>query len=189
MDSVDPGAVSESANPLGVPFGASPRRHRGLLLVGPAEPAAAPAGGVLRFMLDAGRAKLARAVGTITRPARQTPPVVFHCFTCKDRTGLIAIVMPSLAGAPEGLIVADSLASNPASNPAFEAMRAGVAGNSPSQFMAGAPAASRGPVTRAAAEEALRFVQESGGPSAYLASGGLSPAEMDGAASLLLPVG
>lgn len=150
-----------------------------------ARPHQAPAGGVLRFMLDAGRENIARAVGTITRLARQAPPVVFHCYTGKDRTGLIAIVMLSLAGVPEESIVADYLASNPG----FEAMRAAVAGDSPSQFMATAPAAFRGPVLREAAEEILRFLQESGGASAYLRSGGLTRLEADDAASLLLPVG
>jgi len=146
-------------------------------------PQEAPAGGVLRFMLDAGRSNIARAVGTITRLARQMPPVVFHCFTGKDRTGLISIVMLSLAGVPEESIVADYLASNPG----FEAMRAAVAGDSPSEFMAAAPTAFRGPVSRAGADEMLRFLQESGGAGTYLASGGLSPAEVESAASLLSP--
>jgi hypothetical protein len=144
-------------------------------------PHEAPAGGLMRFMLAAGRANVARAVATITRLARQAPPVVFHCFTGKDRTGLIAAVMLSLAGVPGEAIIADYLASNPG----FEAMRAGL-GFGP-QFMAGAPAAFRGPVSREGAEAMLSFLQEAGGAAAYLESGGLAAADIDAAAALLRP--
>ena len=99
-------------------------------------PHEAPAGHLLRFLLDAGRPQIARAVATITRLAVQSPPVVFHCHTGKDRTGLIAIVVLSLTRrSPEEHIVADYLASNPG----FEAMRAALTADAPSEFMAEAP--------------------------------------------------
>jgi protein-tyrosine phosphatase len=135
-----------------------------------------------RFLLDAGRVEIAHAIGTITRLAFESPPVVFHCHTGKDRTGLIAIVLLALASVPEPAIVADYLASNPG----FEAMRdALTAEHGAANFMAGAPAAFRGPVSRAGAESALRFLEESGGVEAYLESGGLGPSDVAHAASLL----
>jgi hypothetical protein len=134
-----------------------------------------------RFLLDAGRVEVARAIGVITMLALQSPPVVFHCHTGKDRTGVIAIVLLSLASVPDEAIVADYLASNQG----FEKMRDAVAADAPTPFMAGAPAAVRGPVVRAGAEEALRFLAESGGAAAYLESGGLPPGQVGRAASLL----
>lgn len=158
----------------------------GVDLVGSLDrPHEAPAGHLLRFLLDAGRAEIARAVATITRLAVQSPPVVFHCHTGKDRTGLIAIVVLSLTEVPEEHIVADYLASNPG----FEAMRAALTADAPSEFMAGAPPAFRGPVSRDGAEEALRFLEEAGGAPAYLASAGLTAAEVEDAAALLRPGG
>jgi protein-tyrosine phosphatase len=137
---------------------------------------------LLRFLLDVGRAGVARAIGVITLLALRSPPVVFHCHTGKDRTGLIAVVMLSLASVPEDVIVADYLASNPG----FEQMRDALAAEAGPGFMAGAPAAFRGPVSRAGAEEALRFLEESGGAEAYLASGGLTAAEIGRSAAVLL---
>ncbi|MBN2112723.1 MAG: tyrosine-protein phosphatase [Acidimicrobiia bacterium] len=157
----------------------------GVNLVGSIDrPREAPAGQLLRLLLDAGRAQVARAVGTITAFALQSPPVVFHCHTGKDRTGLIAIVMLSLAGVPEENIVDDYLASNPG----FEAMRAALTADPRLEFMAGAPAAFRGPVSRPGVEEALHFLQEAGGVEAYLQSSGLTSAEVVRAAALLRPV-
>jgi hypothetical protein len=136
---------------------------------------------LLRFLLDAGRAEIARAVRTITLLAMQSPPVVFHCHTGKDRTGVVAIVMLALAGVPEGSIVDDYLASNPG----FEAMRDALAADSGTGFMAGAPPAFKGPVSRPAAEEALRFLADAGGAGMYLVSAGLAPPEIERAAGLL----
>jgi protein-tyrosine phosphatase len=146
-------------------------------------PREAPAPDLLRLMLDAGRAQVARAIGTITHLAAESPPVVFHCHTGKDRTGLIAIVLLSLAGVPEEAIIADYLASNPG----FVEMRQALAGDSGMGFMAGAPTAFRGPVSRPAAEAGLRFLREAGGATAYLASAGLDPDEIRLAAALLRP--
>jgi hypothetical protein len=136
---------------------------------------------LLRFLLDAGRIEVARAVGVITVMAMRSPPVVFHCHTGKDRTGLIAIVMLSLASVLEAEIVGDYLASNPG----FAEMRDTLAADAGSDFMGGAPAAVRGPVSRASAEEALLFLEASGGVEAYLESGGLTRAEVERAGSLL----
>jgi hypothetical protein len=136
---------------------------------------------LLRFLLDGGRKEVAGAVRTITAVARRSPPVVFHCHTGKDRTGLIAILLLSLASVPAHAIVDDYLASNPG----FEEMHRALTAEIGSEFQAGAPAAVRGPVVRAAAEEALRFLDESGGAAAYLESGGLTDEEIDEAAALL----
>jgi hypothetical protein len=146
-----------------------------------ARPHEAPAGSLLRLMLDAGRPNIARAVGTITRLAAQARPVVFHCFTGKDRTGLVAVVLLSLAGVAVEAIIADYLASNSG----LEAMRAGLGAGA--EFMAGAPAAFRGPVSRAGAEEMLSFLEAEGGAARYLVSGGLTTREVQDAASLLRP--
>jgi protein-tyrosine phosphatase len=140
------------------------------------------AGQLLRFLLDAGRVGVARAVGTITLLALRSPPVVFHCHTGKDRTGLISIVMLSLASVPGEAIIDDYLASNPG----FEEMRDVLTVDAGSGFMAGAPPAFKGPVAREGAEAALRFLAESGGVEAYLESGGLPAAQVEHAASLLL---
>jgi hypothetical protein len=134
-----------------------------------------------RFLLDAGRVEVARAVGVITLIAQRSPPVVFHCHTGKDRTGVIAIVLLSLASVLENAIVDDYLASNPG----FEGMRDALAADAATPFMAGAPPAVRGPVSPVGAEEALRFLEESGGAAAYLESGGLPPAQVERASSLL----
>jgi protein-tyrosine phosphatase len=139
------------------------------------------AGNLLRFLLDGGRGAVAGAVRTITAAARRSPPVVFHCHTGKDRTGLIAILMLSLASVPEEAIVADYLASNPG----FEEMRRTLTAEMGSEFQAGAPAAVRGPVIRSAAEDALVFLGEEGGAASYLETGGLTPGEIEEAASLL----
>ncbi len=136
---------------------------------------------LLRILLAAGRGEVARAVDTIGRLALESPPVVFHCHTGKDRTGLVAIVLLSLASVPEAAIVADYVASNPG----FLEMRAALTAEPGVEFMAGAPAAIRGPVSEDAAEEALRFLEECGGVEAYLESGGLTAAEIERAASLL----
>jgi protein-tyrosine phosphatase len=136
---------------------------------------------LLRFLLDGGREAIAEAIRTITTAARRSPPVVFHCHTGKDRTGLIAIVLLSLASVPEEEIIEDYLASNPG----FEAMRRVLTSEMGAEFQAGAPAAVRGPVVRPAAENALRFLQDSGGAAAYLRSGGLGAEEIERAASLL----
>jgi hypothetical protein len=138
-------------------------------------------GNLLRFLLDGGREAVAGAVRTITGAARRSPPVVFHCHTGKDRTGLIAIVLLSLASVPEEAIVADYLASNPG----FEEMRRVLTAETGSEFQAGAPPAVRGPVIREAAERALCFLDESGGVAAYLESTGLTAEEIGEAASLL----
>ena len=111
----------------------------------------------------------------------RSPPVVFHCHTGKDRTGVLAIVLLSLASVPAEAIVADYLASNPG----FEAMRDALAADAATTFMPGAPAAVRGPVSRPGAEEAVRFLEEAGGAAAYLESGGLSPDQVERAALLL----
>ncbi len=137
---------------------------------------------MLRLLLDGCRAEVARAIEATTRLARQSPPVVFHCHTGKDRTGLITIVMLSLASVPEEAIIADYMASNPG----FEAMRAALTTGGEPEFMPGAPAAFQGPVSPTGAEAALSFLQESGGAAAYLESGGLTEAVIEHAASLLV---
>lgn len=136
---------------------------------------------LLRFLLDGGREAVAGAVRTITTAARRSPPVVFHCHTGKDRTGLIAILMLSLATVPADAIVEDYLASNPG----FEEMRRTLTAEMGSEFQAGAPPAVRGPVVRTAAGNALRFLEDSGGAAAYLESAGLTADEIEQAASLL----
>jgi protein-tyrosine phosphatase len=136
---------------------------------------------LLRLLLDEGRAELTDAIRHITRMAEESPPVVFHCHTGKDRTGLVAILFLSLAGVPDEVIVEDYLASNPG----FEAMRSALSVDGNTDVMPGAPPALRGPVSRPAAEEALRFLEELGGTAAYLEWGGLSSQEIDRAASLL----
>jgi hypothetical protein len=93
-----------------------------------------------RFLLDAGRIEVARAVGVIAMLALRSPPVVFHCHTGKDRTGAIAIVLLSLASVPDEAIIDDYLASNPG----FQEMRNALAADAATPFMAGAPAAVRG---------------------------------------------
>jgi protein-tyrosine phosphatase len=137
---------------------------------------------MLRLLLDGCRAEVARAIDEVARLARQSPPVVFHCHTGKDRTGLIAIVLLSLASVPEEAIIADYMASNPG----FEAMRAALTAGGDSEFMPGAPAAFQGPVSPSGAEAAIGFLQKTGGAVAYLESGGLSAAAIERAASLLV---
>lgn len=137
---------------------------------------------LLRLLLDGCRAEVARAVEEITRSALQSPPVVFHCHTGKDRTGVIAIVMLMLASVPEEAIIDDYTASNPG----FEAMRAALTAGGGADFMPGAPAAFQGPVSPSGAEAVLGFLRDSGGPRAYLESGGLTAAAIERAASLLV---
>ena len=145
-------------------------------------PPDAPVPQMLCSLLDGCRAEVARAVDEISRLALESPPVVFHCHTGKDRTGLIAIVMLLLASVPEEAIIADYLASNPG----FEAMRAALTVEGGADFMPGAPAAFQGPVSPSGAEAVLGFLRESGGAGAYLESGGLTAAAIDRAASLLV---
>jgi protein-tyrosine phosphatase len=136
---------------------------------------------LLVLLADAARTRVAAAVRAIVSLAEQSPPVVFHCHTGKDRTGLLAVVLLSLAGVEDRAILDDYVASNPG----FEAMRRVLAAAAGDDFMSRAPAAVRGPVVRPAAEALLRFLEECGGTAAYLESGGLEPAEVERAASLL----
>jgi protein-tyrosine phosphatase len=56
------------------------------------------------MILDRRQESVARAVSTI---ARVDGPVVFHCFAGKDRTGLVAAILLSLAGVSRAAIGAD----------------------------------------------------------------------------------
>ena len=144
-------------------------------------PADIAADDVLPVLLEGAREQVAAAVREITRLAQTSPPVVFHCHTGKDRTGLISLLMLSLASVPDDAIVEDYLASNPG----FEEMRETLIADLGTDFMPGAPASVRGPVPRAGAEKALQALAAAGGAAAYLESGGLTPEKIDDAAGLL----
>ena len=140
-----------------------------------------PAEAVMRIMLDHGRREVAAAVAAITDPAATSAPVVFHCHTGKDRTGLVAVLLLVLAGVEEDAVIADYLASN---GP-FREMREELQFDRVPLFMPDAPASIRGPVVRESAEEALRFVAGEGGSRRYLESGGLPGGAVERAAQLL----
>jgi protein tyrosine/serine phosphatase len=55
-------------------------------------------------MLDTAGHVIAEAVDTV---ATATGPVVFHCAAGKDRTGILAALLESLAGVPREVIVGD----------------------------------------------------------------------------------
>lgn len=144
-------------------------------------PADVSEGHVLRIFLDERRVEVADAIRAVTDLARQAPPVVFHCHTGKDRTGLIAIVLLELVPVPNASILEDYMASNPP----FTAMRDALVDESGGRFMSSAPPAMRGPVIRSSAIEALRFLADAGGVRAYLESGGLTATEIDAASRLM----
>ena len=154
----------------------------GVDLVGAlSRPADIAAEDVLAVLLEGAHDRVAAAVGEITRLAETSPPVVFHCHTGKDRTGLISMLMLSLAGVADEAIIDDYLASNPG----FEEMREALIAELGSDFMPGAPASVRGPVPREGAEKALQALAAAGGAAAYLESGGLTPDQVRAAAGLL----
>jgi len=136
---------------------------------------------VLTVILDQGRREVGEAIRAVVELAESSPPVVLHCHTGKDRTGLVVMILLLLSGVPREVVVEDYLASNPG----FEQMRAVLDPSGDTLFSPKAPAAVRGPVTLTAADAALRFIDESGGVRAYLRSAGLSDEEIDRAAGLL----
>ena len=62
-----------------------------------------------RMILEHRQEALAEIVSTI---ARVDGPVVFHCFAGKDRTGLVAAILLSLAGVTPDVIAADYAATD-----------------------------------------------------------------------------
>jgi protein-tyrosine phosphatase len=110
---------------------------------------------------------------TFTALARASGPAVFHCFAGKDRTGLVAAMLLSLAGVEEAAIAADyaetdeQLASRyaewlaAAPHERLEAMRDEF--RCPPEWMLGA----------------LEHVSQAwGSVEAYLASAGVEPSDM-----------
>ena len=135
---------------------------------------------LLRALLDQGRSEIAAAIRTIV-DLGSDGPVVFHCHTGKDRTGIVAVLLLKLAGVPHEDIVDDFLASNPG----FAEMWTEFTRDDPASFMSGAPEAFRGPALAESAEAALGFIDAAGGAAAYLQSGGLSAEEVEQAAARL----
>jgi hypothetical protein len=68
--------------------------------------------------MDHCRARIARAVAEVG----DAPPggVLIHCHAGRDRTGIVAAVLLSLAGVPEEAIADDYVASMPALQPRYE---------------------------------------------------------------------
>ena len=62
-----------------------------------------------RIILDERRAAVGEVMKTI---ARVDGPLVFHCFAGKDRTGLVAALLLSIAGADRAAIAADFAATD-----------------------------------------------------------------------------
>lgn len=135
---------------------------------------------VIAAVVDRGRIEVADAVRAVSDLAERGP-VMFHCHTGKDRTGILAIVLLSLAGVLEEEIVGDYLASNPG----FLEMRATVTQVPGPEFMAAAPEVLRSPGVREVAVRTMEVLETSGGPIAYLESAGLAPGEITRAAALL----
>lgn len=160
-------------------------RRRVVNVVGSVKTGRETAEEVLTFILDEGRGEVGEAIRAVLDLAEESTPVVVHCHTGKDRTGMIVIVLLLLAGVSTEAILEDYLASNPG----FEAMRATIDPEGRPLFAPNAPAAVRGPVVRASADAALRFLEQEGGVRSYLASAGLTVEEIDRAASLLSPDG
>ena len=63
-------------------------------------------------MLDGSSQRIAAAVAAIAE-AEDGHGVVVHCFAGKDRTGIVAALLLSLAGVPDELVAADYAASDP----------------------------------------------------------------------------
>ena len=136
---------------------------------------------VLPLLLRGAAGRVAEAVREVTALAGDRPPVVFHCHTGKDRTGALAMLLLSLAGVPDDVVVEDYLASNPE----FEAMRRALVPEQGDGFMGGAPAAVQGPVPEEGARRALRVLADAGGVGAYLREAGLTEDEVAEATALL----
>jgi hypothetical protein len=156
-------------------------RRRVVNVVGSVKTGRETAEEVLTFILDGGRREVGEAIRAILDLAEEATPVVVHCHTGKDRTGMIVILLLLLAGVPKEAIMEDYLASNRG----FEEMRATIDPEGHPLFAHNAPAAVRGPVVAAGAEAALRFLEEAGGVRRYLGSTGLTTEEIDRAAGLL----
>jgi protein-tyrosine phosphatase len=56
---------------------------------------------------DDGRAEIGRALQLVAAAAEQNTPLVFHCASGKDRTGLLAALVLGLLGVPEPTIIED----------------------------------------------------------------------------------
>jgi len=125
-------------------------------------------------MLQDAQQRIGAAVAAVA-DAPADHGVVIHCFAGKDRTGLVAALLLSLAGVPDEDIAADYAESDP-----------GVDALNQSWFAAARD--DRQLLLRrrisisphATMLEVLRWLhEEAGGPEAYLTEAGLSEAQLD----------
>ena len=78
-----------------------------------------------------GTAEIAQALELIAAAAEQDTPLVFHCASGKDRTGLLAALVLGLLGVPEETIVEDFTLTELATPALLSAWRARNGGRSP----------------------------------------------------------
>ena len=122
-------------------------------------------------------AELARAV--VTASTTDRPGVLFHCTAGKDRTGLAAALLLSLAGVPREAIVADyTLTETNLAGPFSQALTGLITGMGIPLTPRLTTLATKSPAS--AIETALDWIAaEHGDAAAYLRSGGLSIDEVE----------
>lgn len=129
-------------------------------------------------MLEGGAASFAEFARLVSQ-ATVTPPtaVLVHCTAGKDRTGVSTALVLDAVGVTREAVVADYASSQQnLAGPWADAMLAQVAKfgvpltDEVRELVAGTPAS--------AIEKALAWVDAQGGSAAYLASGGLTDAEL-----------
>jgi protein-tyrosine phosphatase len=106
--------------------------------------------------------------------------LLFHCFAGKDRTGLVAAMVLSLAGVPDEHIGADFAATDAQLAAKYEEW---IAATAPDQRAAMREELRCPPERILAVLEHLR--RTSGGVASYLEAAGVSPADIDSLASRL----
>ena len=121
-------------------------------------------------------AELARTV--IAASGTDRPGVIFHCTAGKDRTGLAAAILLSIAGVPRDTIVADyTQTETNLAGPFAEALTALITGFGLPLTPKLQVLATKSPAS--AIEAALTWIAEQHGDAgAYLRSGGLSADEL-----------
>ena len=129
-------------------------------------------------------AELARAV--VTASTTDRPGVLFHCTAGKDRTGLAAALLLSLAGVPREAIVADyTLTETNLAGPFSQALTGLITGMGIPLTPRLTTLATKSPAS--AIETALDWIAaEHGDAAAYLRSGGLSIDEVEALRRVLL---
>lgn len=122
---------------------------------------------------DQCQARFAEAVRAIVT----APPggVLFHCSAGKDRTGLVAALILSVAGVPEAEILEDYAMTETVARPLLAMLREGALGRGTDPNLVDSTLASR-PMTMRRALDHLHGVY--GGPEAYMRAIGLDDGEV-----------